>query len=103
MEENKVKAKEAEVKSPKVREYSKEELQNIAHQLSEQGRQLFQTNQQLTKALEEANLENYFKRLEWLWKVINSDCMYITTEFKRNCGKEFMDMMSTEEKSNKEE
>ena len=40
-----------------------EELEGIAHQLSEQARQL-------SKRLEEANMFNLFKRMDYLFKVL---------------------------------
>lgn len=81
-----------------------EQLENAAHQLSEQSRNLYMQNQQLMKKLQEADLTNLFKRLDWLWTVINSNTSYITEEFKKNCGEEFMKLMaSTEEEQDTEE
>lgn len=76
---------------------SYEELENVAHQMSEQSRNLYAKNQQLAKALEENNMNNYFKRLDYLWAIIHSKSEYITEEFKVKCGKEFMEMLTTEE------
>jgi hypothetical protein len=76
---------------------SYEELENVAHQMSEQSRNLYAKNQQLAKALEENNMNNYFKRLDYLWAIIHSGSGYITEEFKVKCGKEFMEMLTTEE------
>jgi hypothetical protein len=76
---------------------SYEELENVAHQMSEQSRNLYAKNQQLAKALEENNMNNYFKRLDYLWAIIHSESEYITEEFKVKCGKEFMEMLTTEE------
>ena len=50
---------------------SYEQLANIANQLYVQ-------NQEMGKKLNEIDMENFFKRLDWLWQ---------------ECGKEFMDMM----------
>lgn len=76
---------------------SYEQLENVAHQMSEQARKLYEQNQKLSKALEEAGNANFFRRLEYLWTVINSETVYITEDFKIKCGKEFMDMMTPEE------
>lgn len=65
---------------------SYEQLANIANQLYVQ-------NQEMGKKLNEIDMENFFKRLEWLWQIINSTTPYITEQFKQECGKEFMDMM----------
>ena len=76
------------------RKLSYEELENAAHQMSEQGRKLYSENEQLRKLIEELNLQNTFKRLDYLWTVINSDTAYITEDFKVKCGEEFMKIMS---------
>ena len=85
-----------------VKKMSYEQLENIAHQMSEQSRNLHNQNQQLMQRLEEANLTNFFKRLEWLWLVINSNTPYITEEFKRKCGEELMDNMTPPVESKEE-
>ena len=83
---------------------SYEQLENAAHQMSEQSRNLYMQNQQLIQKLQEANLSNFFKRLDWLWAIINSTTPYITEEFKQKCGEEFMDNMTlSPEEDNKEE
>lgn len=74
-----------------------EQLENVAHQMSEQSRNLYAKNQQLAKALEESNMNNFFKKMDYLWAIIHSESVYITEEFKIKCGKEFMEMLSTEE------
>lgn len=65
---------------------SYEQLANIANQLYVQ-------NQEMGKRLNEMDMANFFKRLEWLWSIINSTTAYITEAFKQECGKEFMSMM----------
>ena len=65
---------------------SYEQLANIANQLYVQ-------NQEMGKKLNEIDMENFIKRLDWLWQIINSTTPYITEQFKQECGKEFMDMM----------
>ena len=76
-----------------------EQLENIAHQMSEQSRSLYAQNQQLGKALEESNMNNFFKKLDYLWAIIHSDSKYLSEEFKAESGKEFMEMMTTKEES----
>lgn len=98
MEEKEVKAAE----QPKVREYTKEEMQNIAHQLSEQNRQLYAENQKLRQAFDNANMANFFKRLDYLWNICHSESKYFSEEFKIKCGEEFMNMMKSPEENNQE-
>ena len=81
-----------EVKNEKM---SYEQLENVAHQMSEQSRNLYAQNQQLAKALEEANMVNFFKKLDYLWAIIHSDSVYLTEEFRIECGREFMEALTT--------
>ena len=63
--------KKKEVKHPATQKekLSYEELENIAHQLSEQSRVLAQR-------LQEANLNNTFKRLDYLFKVLENHAFF---------------------------
>ena len=88
--------------TPEVRKLSYEELENTAHQLSEQSRQLYMQNQKLSQALQESNLANFYERLKWLWTVLTSTTPYISEEFKQKCGKEFELLMSQPEEEVKE-
>lgn len=76
---------------------SYEQLENIAHQMSEQSKQLYTQNQQLARALEAAEMSNFFKKLDYLWNIIHSESPYLTEEFKIKCGEEFMEAMSSKE------
>ena len=89
--------------TPEMRKLSYEELENTAHQLSEQSRQLYIQNQKLSQALQEANLGNFYQRLEWLWKVINSPKQILTEKFKYECGKEFESLMTQPEQISEDE
>lgn len=67
MEENKnvnVETKST-VEDVRPEKLSYEQLENIAHQLSEQAKQLY-------AKLQEANLTNMFKRLDFLFKVVEN-------------------------------
>ena len=99
MEEKKMRI-EPKQQAPEKMPY--EQLENIAHQMSEQSRSLYNQNQQLAKRLEESNLQNFFRRLEYLWTIINSNTPYITEEFKVKCGQEFMDSMTLSEEQKEE-
>ena len=74
---------------------SYEELENIAHQLSEQSRVLMQK-------LQEANMGNMFKRLDYLFKIIEFEHMF-DGNFIDKCIKEVQDMISIPEEESNEE
>src|SRR5574344_2106931 len=71
---------EKTAKMTKKEKMSYEELENIAHQLSEQSRVLMQK-------LQEANMTNAFKRLDYLFKVIDMAHMF-EEEFVTECVNE---------------
>ena len=56
---------EKEVKAPNSEKLSYEQLENVAHQLSEQNRQLY-------AKLQEMQVSNMFKRLDYLFKVVEN-------------------------------
>lgn len=82
-------------KSVKKEKMSYEELENIAHQLSEQSRVLMQK-------LQEANMGNMFKRLDYLFKIIEFEHMF-DGNFIDKCIKEIQDMISIPEEEPNEE
>lgn len=82
-------------KSLKKEKMSYEELENIAHQLSEQSRVLMQK-------LQEANMGNMFKRLDYLFKIIEFEHMF-DGNFIDKCIKEVQDMISIPEEEPNEE
>lgn len=83
MEENEVK------ETPAQEKMSYEQLNNIAHQLSEQNRQLYMK-------LQEANMSNMFKRMDYLFKVLEVPEMF-TPEFVDKCAKEIESLMTLPE------
>lgn len=62
-----------------------EELENVAHQLSEQSKQLY------TK-LQEANMVNIFKRLDYLFKVVENIKVF-NEEFASKCISEIEEII----------
>lgn len=88
MEENKVKNERPE-------KMSYEQLENIAHQLSEQNKQLYMK-------LQSANMTNLFKRLDYLFKVVENSGKF-NSEFVNKCVKEIETSMTIPEEGNKEE
>lgn len=73
------------------------ELENVCHQLSAQAQQLNAQNQQLRVALNDANLTNLYKRLDYLFEVINKDNPYLSVDFKKQCANEIETLMATPE------
>lgn len=85
------------VENQENRRLSYEELENVAHQLSAQAQQLSMKNKQLTEMIEQSNIGNMLKRLEWLWTITTVDNKYITDSFRASCGVEFMNLMAQPE------
>lgn len=80
------------------RKLSYEELENVAHQLSAQAQQLNAQNQKLKAALAESNLVNFYKRLDYLFNIIDKDNPYLPASFKEQCAKEIQTLMTPPEK-----
>lgn len=91
MEEKKT-ATVKETKRPEKMSY--EQLENIAHQLSEQAKQLY-------AKLQDANLNNMFKRLDYLFKVVENGNVF-SKDFFEKCVSEVEEIMAVPEE-NKEE
>ena len=94
MENNSRNKQEGEVKK-----LSYSELENVCHQLSAQAQQLNAQNQQLRMALNEANLANLYKRLDYLFAVIDKDNAYLSHNFKVQCAIEIENLMATPEQT----
>ena len=77
MEEQKKKVVEMKSQVQRPEKMSYEQLENVAHQLSEQNRQLF-------AKLQELNMTNMFKRLDYLFKVVESGHMF-KQDFLEKC------------------
>ena len=67
-----------------------EELNNVCHQLSEQSRALYQQ-------LQEANLSNVFKRLDYLFAVVEN-AKNFPNDFVTKCVGEIIEMLTIPEK-----
>lgn len=68
---------------------SYEQLENIAHQLSEQAKTLY-------ARLQEANMTNMFKRLDYLFKVVENAHTF-NEEFVAKCVTEIEELMTVPE------
>ena len=68
---------------------SYEQLENIAHQLSEQNKQLYMK-------LQDANMNNIFKRLDYLFKVVENGHMF-KQDFLDKCIVEIEELITVPE------
>ncbi len=80
---------EEEIKKQPQEKLTYEQLENVANQLSEQSKQLYQK-------LQEANIFNTFKRLDYLFKVIEFKSTF-NPAFVATCLAEIEDIMTPEE------
>ena len=100
MEEQKKKVVKMQpaTKDERPEKMSYEQLENVAHQLSEQAKQLYMK-------LQAANMSNMFKRLDYLFKVVENGHMF-KQDFLEKCIAEIEEIMTVPEeteKDNKEE
>lgn len=89
MEEQKKKVAEVNTQVKRPEKLSYEQIENIAHQLSEQ-------NRQLLAKLQELNMANMFKRLDYLFKVIENGHMF-KQYFLEKCIEEVESLMTVPE------
>lgn len=97
MEEQKekvVKMQPATKETKRPEKMSYEQLENIAHQLSEQSKQLYMK-------LQAANMNNTFKRLDYLFKVVENGHMF-KQDFLEKCITEIEDIMTVPEEESSE-
>lgn len=92
MEEQKKKVVEMqpttkETERPEKMSY--EQLEQVAHQLSEQARQLY-------SQLQQSNMTNMFKRLDYLFKVVENGHMF-KQDFLEKCIAEIEELMTVPE------
>ena len=95
MEEQKKKVVEMKSQVQRPEKMSYEQLENVAHQLSEQNRQLF-------AKLQELNMTNMFKRLDYLFKVVENGHMF-KQDFLEKCIAEIESLMVVPEQEEKSE
>lgn len=95
MEEQKKKVVEMKPQVQRPEKMSYEQLESVAHQLSEQNRQLF-------AKLQELNIANMFKRLDYLFKVIENGHMF-KQDFLEKCIAEIESLMTVPEQEEEPE
>lgn len=86
---------EKEVAQEAPKKLSYEELENVARQLSEQSERLYMQ-------LQEVNMHNTFKRLDYLFKVLENDITF-DDEFVEKCTKEIVGLLTIPEQESKPE
>lgn len=95
MEEQKKKVVEMKPQEQRPEKMSYEQLENVTHQLSEQNRQLF-------AKIQELNMVNVFKRLDYLFKVVENGHMF-KQDFLEKCIAEIESLITVPEQEEKPE
>lgn len=78
-----------ELRQEQPSKMSYEQLENVAHQLSEQVKQLYMS-------LQKSNLENTFQRLNYLFKVVENGHAF-KPDFLNKCTEEIENIMAIPE------
>ena len=91
MEEQKKKVVEMKPQVQRPEKMSYDQLESVAHQLSEQNRQMF-------AKIQELNMANVFKRLDYLFKVIENGHMF-KQDFLEKCIAEIEEIMTVPEET----
>ena len=81
-----------EIQDNEAKKLSYEELESAAQNLSAQYQNLINKYKELYAENQELKQNNAFIRLEWLWRVVNSD--RFDTSFRSKCEEEFIEMMT---------
>lgn len=95
MEEQKKKVVEMKPQVQRPEKMSYDQLESVAHQLSEQNRQMF-------AKIQELNMANVFKRLDYLFKVVENGHMF-DQDFLEKCIAEIESIMTVPEQEEEPE
>lgn len=95
MEEQKKKVVEMKPQVKRPEKMSYDQLESVAHQLSEQNRQMF-------AKIQELNMVNMFKRLDYLFKVVENGHMF-GQDFLEKCIAEIENLMTVPEQEEEPE
>lgn len=95
MEEQKKKVVEMKPQVQRPEKMSYDQLESVAHQLSEQNRQMF-------AKIQELNMANVFKRLDYLFKVVENGHMF-KQDFLEKCIAEIESLMTVPEQEEEPE
>lgn len=100
MEEKKLKPQLKVVKENK--ESSENEQKLSYEQLNNACSQLYQQNQHLVKQLQQTNMTNLFKRLDYLFMVLRYESVFKDADFVNDCITEIKEALTVEpEEDNK--
>lgn len=82
--------------APQGQRLSYEQLMQLAAQTNAENQRLRQTCSQMKMQLERFQMQDYYQRLEWLWKVITleNNTGVFTPEFVQAKVDEFIDLMT---------
>ena len=98
---------EKKLKVEKAGQDNQDNQQKLTYeQLNDACAQLYQQNQVLAKRLQQAELTNMFKRLDYLFEVLNYSPIFKDDEFVGKCAdeiKEALTVVPSEEQEEKEE
>ena len=94
MEEKKLKVSSKE--SGQKQKLSYDELNNACSQL-------YQQNQVLSRQVQQLNMTNMFKRLDYLFMVLQHESMFTDREFVNSCIQEIQEALTIETSENTEE
>ena len=103
MEENKAKEVKMSKESTKKVEPKEVNRKLTYEQLNDACNQLFQQNQQMRKAIEELNMANMFKRLDYLFKVVENAGTFKDSDFLNSCMDEIKETLTLQPEDNKAE
>lgn len=92
---------EEKKKSMKIEKGGEEKL--TYEQLNDACQQLFQQNQQLARQLREANLENMFRRLDYLFEVVRLSDTIKDADFVNSCIDEIKEAITIKDEPKEEE
>ena len=96
MEERRASKAKTKAKMEVVEKDNKE--QKLTYdQLNEACAQLYQQNQALTAQIKQMDLTNMFKRLDYLFLVLQHREAFKDTQFVENCAKEVQDALTIKE------
>ena len=96
MEEKKLKPKMKAEEGQSQQKLSYEQLNNICSEL-------YQQNQNLLKQLQQANMANMFKRLDYLFLVLRYESVFKDPDFVNNCIDEIKEAMFAKQEEGTEE
>ena len=103
MEENKAKEVKMSKESTKKVEPKEANHKLTYEQLNDACNQLFQQNQQMRKAIEELNMANMFKRLDYLFKIVENAGTFKDSDFLNSCMDEIKETLTLQPEDNKAE